>query len=184
MKNFFKILHEIMVLKTKKLRWNIFLIMVSFLSVTLVGCSKDDKDNPKSNLDLTGIWVCIESNQTDKYYEGFAGDALIFFDQTFKSDINGGTTAKKCFLVYGGANNTNELKNYTVSDWDDEYEGYILEGNKLTVFESDWDRWIGTISISGNIMTYSFKYQDWNWTSGTMTEEEPYDYVAKFQKIQ
>ena len=174
-----------MKLKTKKWTKSILFLMFTLMPYSLIGCSKDKNNDPKNNIDIdvTGIWVCIESNQTDKYYEGFEGDALIFFDQIFKSDLNGGTTAKKCFIIYGGANKTNELKNYNISDWDDD-EGYLLDGNKLTIFESDWDRWIGTISISGDIMTYSFKYQDWNWTSGTMTEEEPFDYICKFQRIQ
>ena len=44
--------------------------------------------------------------------------------------------------------------------------------------ESDLDRYVGTISVNGNEMTYSYKYEDWN--GSKYVEFGPY--VSKFVK--
>lgn len=164
----------------------LYYVAVAMLGLTaclnLSSCSDKDKDEPQSNIDLTGIWVCTDSNETEEYSNGLKGYGLVFFGNYFTSDINGGETAQKCIITYVGDEDINVLKNYTVSNWEGFGDGYILKGNNLTLFEGDWDRWIGTISINGDVMTFKFIYQDWIYDD-TMKDQEPYDYVAKFQKI-
>ena len=65
---------------------------------------------------------------------------------------------------------------YSFGDW-----VYILDGTSLTVLQCDLDRYVGTISLDGEIMTYTYKYQ--NWGTGTQLMGSEYGpFVAKFQK--
>lgn len=87
--------------------------------------------------------------------------------------------------------------NPTESDWDDGIvdpfgdgnysfdELYTLGGNKLSIFECDYDRYLGTISIEGNIMTFTYMYQNWRYIDNThqVLEEESGPYTVKFKKI-
>ena len=47
--------------------------------------------------------------------------------------------------------------------------------------ESDLDRWVGTIIIEGDVMTFSYTYQNWNADRKTMTEKFG-PFTATFQK--
>lgn len=119
--------------------------------------------------------------------DGFeVGSALVFFNSPFTS-ADKKISGNKCFIVYDGEN----VNDYTISAWDNAvewYEGdqefepvYTLKGKNLTIMECDLDRYVGTIAINGNEMTFTYKYQNWNYDSGTMTSESK-TYVSTFRK--
>lgn len=157
-------------------------------SMSFVACGSDDKDEPSSSMNIVGTWVCVETNNDiNGEDQGLSvGEALIFFDSQFTSNDKK-FSGKKCFIVYGSDSNLNE---YTVSKWDsmidtydDEFEPiYQLEGNKLTIMECDLDRYVGTITQDGDELTFTYKYQDWNYDDWKMVSESKETYVSKFKR--
>lgn len=176
----------------KKFKFQTFLLAAMFMCLGFASCSDDDKDEPDSEdvTEIIGTWKCVESNFIDidsDSEKGFeVGDAFVFFKSDFKA-ADHLISGKKCFVV----DNNDNLSQYTEAKWDDmvswdegsqEFEEvYTLTGNKLTVMECDLDRYVGTISIKGNEMIYTYKYQNWNYDKKTMTSESK-QYVAKFHK--
>lgn len=171
-------------------------ICTVLMSATISSCSSDD--GPSSS-DVIGKWICIESSyDSNNYYDYInafeIGDGIIFFNGNFESDdklIKG----KKCFILNNGTayiEDEGEKSNPTEADWnknvivygpgDQEYsEIYTLNGSSLSIFECDLDRLVGSISIDGDIMTYTYKYQNWNSSSHEMKSESE-TFVSKFQK--
>ena len=84
----------------------------------------------------------------------------------------------------------------TEAEWDIDYyyndEGllyaeehdptYIFRGDSLTIMECDLDRWTGTVTIAGDIMTFNYKYQNWVYGPNVMISESR-PYVAKFKRV-
>lgn len=64
-----------------------------------------------------------------------------------------------------------------------EEKDYILyKGSSLTIYELDWDRWVGSFNIDGDELTFTYKYQDWNSSTETLHHEYPEVYISKFKK--
>lgn len=69
------------------------------------------------------------------------------------------------------------LRSQTVESWDEScyidndgdlvFRGEIwtLKGNVLTIIEADLDRFVGTVEINGDELTYNYKYEAWRTTS-------------------
>lgn len=171
-------------------------LFAAFASVGFCSCSNDDE--PKSDTDILGTWICVESSDSEiAHGEGFhVNDALVFFNSTFTSSDQK-ISGKKCFVERFGSRDLQKdeidklLKELTVSKWDSEVEGvdeyqdfgwtYNLNGKSLTIEECDLDRYVGSISINGDELTYTYTYQNWNYDDNSMTEESE-TYVSKFIK--
>lgn len=180
----------------KKFKFMTLAVCVVLTCVTLSSCSSDD-DEPSS--DVIGKWICIESSYDSRDYDYYitafeVEDGIIFFNGNFESDdklIKG----KKCFILDNGTayiEDEGNKSNPTELDWnknvidygpgDQEYsEIYRLNGSSLSIFECDLDRLVGSISIDGDIMTYTYKFQNWNSSSQLLTYESE-TFVSKFQK--
>lgn len=168
----------------KKIKFLAFVLFAVLACVSFSSCSDDDKDEPSSGFssEILGTWQCVESD-----YLGYSGDDdeigfkkgehLIFFNGNGKTDDNL-LSGKKCFILYGSEN----PKGYTESSWEEGDDLYTLNQNKLTVFESDLDRFVGTVTIKDGEMTFTYKYQNWNYDLGQMTGESK-QYTSKFRKI-
>lgn len=129
------------------------------MATAFTSCSDDD-DEPAA--DIVGTWECITGTIHDWNYGGDdfeKGDCITF--------MKGG----RCLLPWDD-----------ISDPEDGWSSWILKGNELTVMECDLDRWIGIITVNGNEMTFTYKYQNWHYDSGTMTEESKETYVSTFKK--
>ena len=170
----------------KKLKFFAFALLGLYVCFNFSSCNNDDKDEPYQ--DLSGVWICTQVNDSQSWLGG-VGSGLIFFNDSFTSDdklISG----NKCFRIRDDAEN--KYPSYTLQRWNSRVTGhgkdqefpevYILRGNKLTIMECDLDRTVGTISINDNTMIYTYKYQNWNYNSGTMTSEDPTTYISTFQK--
>lgn len=167
--------------KMKKFQFLALSLFAVFVCVSFASCSDDDKDEPTA--DIVGTWECITGEDHGAGYDG--------------EDFEKGTLLKllkgdKCFIGYNGSfeiynpdtDRWETVTNPTENQWGDEDgEGdkWYLKGNVLTVVESDLDRYVGTINVNGNEMTFTYKYQNWNYDSGTMTSESE-TYVSKFRK--
>ena len=176
------------------------------LSVGLVGCSDDDDDqvSPMAN-DILGLWECVESDSEDIYaFE--PGDMLKFFEGEFDESqyIEGGQLkGRKCLYGRNGDFNVDgdyDANGPTETQWNQEvakYQGngdeyylsfpeiYTLDGSSLSVIACDYDRRVGTITIDGDVMTFTYMYQDWRVISnpgGAIMEEEIGPFTSKFQK--
>lgn len=169
----------------KKLKYAAFAVLGLYACFNFTSCKKDTKDEPSQT--LTGVWICTQVN--DPQAPLGIGSGLVFFNESFTSDdklISG----NKCFIIWNNAENN--YSSYTLQEWNSQVEGhgkdqefpevYILKGNDLTIMECDLDRTVGTITIDGNTMIYTYKYQDWNYNSGTMTSEDPTTYISTYQK--
>lgn len=174
-------------------KFHVLALLVLFICV-FVSCNNDDEPY---NSDVLGKWICVETNDEYPnlhYYAFQVGDGFVFFDGEFKDNLISG---KKCFILYDGQvyidkNGGMYISNPTEYDWnhnvyieDGDYSFgdwvYILDGTSLTVLQCDLDRYVGTISLDGEIMTYTYKYQ--NWGAGTQLMGSEYGpFVAKFQK--
>ena len=169
-------------------------LLVTLSSSILSSCSNNDEP---SSSNVIGKWICVESTndyETYAFQPDQGRNGIVFFNGEFKSSDNL-ISGKKCFILNDGKayiedegykSNPTELdwnKNvYTYSDGEQEFDKiYILKGNSLTIVECDLDRLVGTISIDGNIMTYTYKYQNWNYDSQLMTSESE-TFISKFQK--
>ena len=117
----------------------------------------------------------------------------IFYNQYFSENLEPewtSLTGDKCYRIYDFSNAN--LSDYTLEKWENYYETehpeggyeslYQVDGNKLTIFELDWDRWVGTYVIHGDELIYTYKYQNWSAATETMTEEYPEVYVSKFKR--
>lgn len=177
-----------------KLKFLVGALITVLASVNCISCSDDDQ-NGSATTDLSGIWRCVETNyvEDDSGYssseKGFLkGTSLIFFNGEFKS-ADGMISGKKCFIV--DAQESDNLTNYTELAWNRDVdvthstqefpEVYNLSGNNLTIMECDLDRFVGTISINGNEMTYTYKYQNWQYSTGLITSESKV-YTSRFRK--
>lgn len=174
-------MRDIMLNKMKKFQFLALSLFAVFVCVSFASCSDDDKDEPTA--DIVGTWECITGEDHGAGYDG--------------EDFEKGTLLKllkgdKCFIGYNGSfeiynpdtDRWETVTNPTENQWGDEDgEGdkWYLKGNVLTVVESDLDRYVGTINVNGNEMTFTYKYQNWNYDSGTMTSESE-TYVSKFRK--
>lgn len=155
-------------------------------------CSSDDDDNNggASSQELLGRWVCIQSTFTpndegrddDNYYwREDQGD----YKYGYGLAVGEGFklfSGNKCFILKSGIDGT-EVTDPTESQWTpDEGETWTVSGNTLTLIEGDDDRFVGTYEISGNKLTFTYKTQDWNGDSHTLTGEYPKTYVSVFEK--
>lgn len=156
----------------KTLRFFGMVLVTVLLSVGFAACSSNDENNSSSS-DLIGKWICTSSTFTpnengrdpDNYYEredgsykygyGIAvGEGLDF--------LSGG----KCLELDGSESEMT----------------WTLSSGKLSIIEGDDDRFIGTYTISGDELTFTYKRQDWNGDYHTMTAEFPKTYVSVFKK--
>ena len=180
---------------------HVLALLVLFICV-FASCSNDDEP---SNSEVLGKWICVETNDFvpiienpyDCYFDFHVGDGIVFFEGEFTSKDNL-ISGKKCFILDDGqvyiVNDEVYKSNPTEYDWnknvlynsyEDDYsfdQIYILDGTLLTIIlEGDLDRVVGTISIDGDILTYTYNYQDWG--SGTQLIRNEYGpFVAKFKK--
>ena len=158
-------------------------LMVVFMgSVVFSSCGGDDDgDNSQSSQTDQSMWKCVSTTHTEidnpeNHELGFDVGARI---KLIEDGI--------CFIDYHG--NGFELpsggykENPTKQDWNSEDgDKWFLKGNILTIMESDFDRWVGPVSLNGNAMTFIYKYQNWNWDKQTMTWEGGETYTSKFIK--
>lgn len=169
-------------------------LLAVVVSVNFCACSDDEEENISSySEDILGLWECIEGS------EGLpTGTVLKFFEGEFdESRYNEGGTlkGKKCMIGWGGSFELGEesVTDPTEAQWDEFvryygdgefFELYTLSNNSLSIFECDYDRWIGTITMEGDIMTFTFMYQDWIWYATDRQEfvKETGPYVSVFQK--
>lgn len=161
---------------------NLALVLFGVLAcVNFVSCSDDDKDEPTTN--IVGTWECVtgELHGADYAEDDFAKGTLLKF-------LNG----DKCFIGYQGVfevynkatDRWEKVADPTESQWGDEDgEGdtWSLKGNTLTIMEADLDRYVGIIEVSNNEMIFTYKYQNWNYDTGTLTSESD-TYISKFRK--
>lgn len=174
----------------KILKFTTLAIFTMLVSVIQSSCSNDEP----STSTIIGKWICIETNSGSNYYYDYGGfdlgDVFLFFNGEFESDDKL-KKGKKCFILYPHYSNYNsaltetDWDNYIHYDWDSDWQShrevYSLNGSSLSIIESDLDRWIGSISIDGDIMTFTYKYQNWNYDLRDITYESK-TYVSKFQK--
>lgn len=160
----------------KKFKFLAFALFAVLTCVSFASCSDDDKDEPSSGYanEILGTWQCVETSNS-----GFRkGSHLVFFDGKGKTDDNL-LSGKKCFILYDP---DDDPKNFPESNWEEGDDLYTLNGNNLTLFESDLDRFIGTITIKDGEMTFTYKYQDWKYDLGQMVSESE-ERTSKFRKM-
>lgn len=174
----------------KTLRFLGIALVATLVMAGFTACSSDDDNNDggTSSEELLGRWICTSSTFTpnedgrdaDNYYwredrgEYKYGYGLAVGDG-FKL-----LSGNKCFILDA---DDDTAANPTEAQWDSEDgETWTVSGNTLSIIESDEDRFIGTYEISGNKLTFTYKTQDWNGDSHTMTGEYPKTYVSVFEK--
>jgi len=190
-------------MKAFRIAGMMMLAVISCLSFT--ACSGDEDGSNASSpyaTEILGMWECIEGG-----YRMDLKDRVKFFTGEFdEAQWNKGGTLKGKKCIHMSYEHNSYSENYggdpmnpnpTESDWDDGIvdpfgdgnysfdELYTLSGNKLSIFECDYDRYLGTISIEGNIMTFTYMYQNWRCIDNThqVLEEESGPYTVKFKKI-
>lgn len=157
-------------------------LLAVVLCVNFAACSDDENSGYDSKLNIIGIWECIESENDEAYID--VGDYIKFLDSKEFDDPESDLKGKKC--VFSG--DLDELTNFTEKDWDADRHYtmstciYTLIGNRLCIYESDLDRWVGTISIEGDIMIFNYEYENWNADSVTLTDKRG-PYVAEFRRV-
>ena len=150
-------------------------------SIGFIACSSDDNNNneeQQTSENILGTWKCsstlpYEEHNATQGGDGFREGLKIKFIQN-----------DKCFIDFRGngfETGSGTINDPTESDWDSE-DGckWQLNGNNLTIMESDLDRWLGTVNIKDGEMTFTYKYQNWNYDSQTMTSESKETYTSKF----
>lgn len=160
--------------KLLRLQSLVAVAMCVVMAIAFTSCGDDDDEEPTT--DIVGTWICTQTTNDENGEDmGFAiGDGFKLF------------ASGKAFILYDGyayVEGVGDVADPSESQWDkEEGDTWKLSGNQLTVMESDLDRYIGTIAVNGNELTFTYKYQNWNYDSGTMTEESKETYVSKFQK--
>ena len=188
-----------------------FALATVALSMSLNACSNDDEEEELTTQspDILGLWTCTKVTTPEaRWFK--EGSAIKFFPGTFSYTFRGeyeqsGTiNGKKClidsegigFLV--GRNNTYYVSDPTEFQWnellhklmpgynneDDNYSFppiYTLVGNTLSIIECDLDRCVGTISITDDVMTFTYMYQNWTLQTGKPIGEEG-PYYVEFQR--
>ena len=166
----------------KQLQNYLMVLMMALMGTVVFSSCGDDDDNVQLSESIQGIWKCVS---TTPYEE---------IDNPFKNvdGFNIGARIKHmedsiCFIDYRGKGfdlpNGGSKDNPTKKDWNSENgDKWFLKGNNLTIMQSDLDRWIGTVSVNGNEMTFIYKYQNWNYDNQTMTWEGEETYTSKFIK--
>ncbi len=157
-------------------------LLAIIMSVNFIACSSDDNnDNEQEQqtiANLLGTWKCITTIPYEEHSVTQGGDGLreglkIKFIQN-----------NKCFIDFRGNGfytGSGYKNNPTESDWDsEEGDKWFLSGNNLTIMESDLDRWVGTVTVKGNEMIFTYKYQNWNYDKQTMISESKETYTSKF----
>lgn len=145
------------------------------LCVNFTACDDDDDEYASYATEILGLWECIEtSHPMDGFFD--EGDGVKFFDGWYTDPEWDFVSGKKCFL----ANSPDYLTDRTEDQWSGGYR-YTINSNTLVVMESDADRYVGTIVIDGDILTYTCMYQDWVFDDRYM-DEETGPYTVKFQR--
>lgn len=189
----------------KKLYFKLLAMMAVVMSMSFIACSDDNDDNPSkqeeettTTIDILGLWKCTDGGNVDKdAYSDFAGrspistgDPIKFFSGDFS---HGGISGKKVLIGLNGAFFEDpSITDPTEEQWNEEVdvisgdewefdEVYTLDGNNLTIIEDDLDRYVGTVSVEGSVMTFTYKYQIWSYDTGLMLGEIG-PYTAKFQR--
>ena len=161
----------------KTLRFIGMAISAVIMSVNFIACSSDD-NNDNENTNLLGTWKCSSTLPYEEHTAAQGGDG---FREGLKIKF---IQNNKCFIDYWGHGfytGSGYINNPTESDWDsEEGDKWLLSGNNLTVMEGDLDRWVGTVTIKGNEMTFTYKYQDWNYDKQIMVSESKETYTSKF----
>ncbi|MCM1290420.1 MAG: lipocalin family protein [Bacteroides sp.] len=139
-----------------RLRTLIAVMFSVLMSATFTACSDDDNDSPDAT-NIEGKWVCMETSDTDDGTYAFQVGESIRFNSN-----------KTAVVTWNG-------------DGDEDYK-WNLKGNTLSIMEEDEqdDHYVGSISINGNEMTYTYKYRNWRGSSQSWEESETF--VSKFKK--
>ena len=170
----------------KTLRFIGMALLAVVLSVSFSSCSDDDDDGSSYSVnDVTGVWQCVSQTGDENEYKFIDGDHIKFFSDDY---VDVEVPGKHCYINWidgwarlGSQKYTlEELKNLPNPGKDND-TAYTVNGNVLTIMESDLDRWVGTIIIEGDVMTFSYTYQNWNADRKTMTEKFG-PFTATFQK--
>lgn len=180
---------------------------MAFACLGLCACSNDDdmpftSSSGKDN--IYGIWECIEGEPPLSDNDLLCEGTLIKFLNTeeYHSLIDNRNWGKKCIVDerngywYRLFYVSNEYSDYTTdpteADWHDYYfdwgipeehdHTYFFTGDSLTIIYCS-DRWAGTVTIAGDIMTFNYKHQYWNYKPNVMISESR-PYVAKFKRVE
>ena len=174
----------------KKIKSYALTLFTAFLFTGIASCSSNEEENPTYN--IYGTWECIETAD-NSYDYSIRPDRLFKFLNTEDYYADGMNWGQKCFI--GTAEEgfridiTTEDNRYysyytfdpTEKEWDDGGYTYHLDGNKLTIIEYDLDRWTGTITVEGDIMTFNYTYQNWIYGPNEIVSESK-PYVSKLQR--
>lgn len=179
----------------KTLRFVGTALLAVVLCVNFAACSDDDGEKGLlySSNDVIGVWQCVSQTGDDCLDKFIPGDIIKFFDSEYVEPYDPNypqvVFGKNYYINW--VNGWHRLDNYTeytleemMSMTEDDFvwcDAYAVEGNTLTLYDSDLDRYIGIIVIEGNTMTYSYIYQNWNADSEAITEEFG-PFTATFQK--
>ena len=177
----------------KTLRFIGMALLAVVLSVSFSSCSDDDDDDGSSYSvnDVTGVWQCVSQTGDENEYKFIDGDHIKFFSDDYvgEEDVPE-VTGKNCYINWIDGQARQGSQKYTLEELknlpnpgEDNGTAYTVNGNVLTIMESDLDRWVGTIIIEGDVMTFSYTYQNWNADRKTMTEKFG-PFTATFQKKQ
>ena len=176
----------------KTLRFIGVALLAVVLSVNLASCSDDDEEENGSSYsvnDVIGVWQCVSQTGNENEYKFIDGDHIKFFSNDYveEEDVPE-VTGKNCYINWKDGWRREGSQEYTLEEMknlpnpgEDNDIAYTVNGNVLSIMESDLDRWVGTIVIEGDVMTFSYTYQNWNADRKTMTEEFG-PFTATFQK--
>lgn len=148
-------------------------LLAVVLSVSFSSCSDDD-DSSYSVNDVTGVWQCVSQTGYENKFKFIDGDHIKFFSDDY---VDVEVTGKHCYInwIDGWAREREGSQEYTLEELknlphpsEDNNRAYTVNGNRLTIMESDLDRWVGTIIIEGDVMTFSYTYQNWNFDRKTL----------------
>ncbi len=170
----------------KKIKLYVLTLFTTFLIAGAASCNNEE-ENPTYN--IYGTWECIETVD-DSYYGSIRLGKLYKFLNTEDYYADGMNWGQKCFIgtaeegfrIRGGDGNYHTTADPTEEEWNDtDGYTYYLDGNKFTIIECDLDRWTGTITVEGDIMTFNYTYQDWIYGPNEIVSESK-PYVSKLQR--
>lgn len=168
----------------KTLRFIGMALLAVVLSVSFSSCSDDDGSSYSVN-DVTGVWQCVSQTGYQNKYKFIDGDHIKFFSDDY---VDVEVTGKHCYINWIDGWAREGSQEYTLEELkklphprEDNGTAYTVNGNVLTIMESDLDRWVGTIIIEGDVMTFSYTYENWNFDRKTITEKFG-PFTATFQK--